>query len=123
MALCEQCVIELEHGVVLPIAMRGPIWEIDGERRHAPPILRRMFKLLWSRRGDVVARESMMQVLYSLRNDPPDAKGLDVNIWRLRRLLRGSGLRILTAWGQGWQLEASADDERHVLPEYQMRRL
>jgi DNA-binding winged helix-turn-helix (wHTH) protein len=104
MAMCERCAAELDHGVTLPEWARGPIWSIAGEQRRSPPMLRRLFKILWSRRDVVVSRDSIMMLLYGLRADPPEDGTVRVLICKLRRLLDGGEWDIANFYGDGWQL-------------------
>src|SRR5438132_6918517 len=102
--ICERCADEIQHGVTLPPEMRGPIWVIAGQQRRATPMLRRIFKILWSRRDRLVSRDSFMVLLYGTRNDPPLDRTVDIHLWRLPSLLDGSGLGIDNVPGQGCQL-------------------
>jgi DNA-binding winged helix-turn-helix (wHTH) protein len=107
--LCDRCQDEIERGVALPEWARGAVWLVAGERRQAGPTARRIFRLLWSRRGRLVSREGLMTVLWGLRADPPQDATLTAHILRLRQLLDGSGWGVVNAYGAGWQLVPAAE--------------
>jgi DNA-binding winged helix-turn-helix (wHTH) protein len=103
--ICERCADEIENAAARPPPeMRGPIWVIAGEKRSVRPIVRRIFKILWSRRDVLVRREAFMTQLYGHRADPPFDGTLDTHLCYLRQALEGSGFGIHTYRGEGWQL-------------------
>src|SRR5260221_2612574 len=55
---------------------------------------------------DFVTRESLYIVLYADRPecDWPEEKVMDVQICKLRRILRRHGIAIETRWGEGWSM-------------------
>ena len=104
--LCERCGIELEHGVTLPQWARFGTWVVAGEERRATPLVRRVFKILWSRRGaGPMSKDRLMILLYGMREIPPNDKIVYVILHRLRVLLRGSGWRIACDAGTGWSIK------------------
>jgi DNA-binding winged helix-turn-helix (wHTH) protein len=113
--LCERCSAELDHGVTLPQWARGPIWTVAGEERRVPPRLRRLFKILWSRRDRHVSVDSFMMLLYQTRSEPPEENIVRVIISQLRRVLDGSEWRIINSWGCGWRLVPAVEAVRSPL--------
>ena len=65
----------------------------------------RILNLLFSRSGQVVARDAIMQMLWE-NDDFVDDNTLTVNINRLRRKLESAGLKnmIVTKKGQGYMV-------------------
>src|SRR6266403_3968250 len=104
--LCEYCQGDLDRQSELPAAMRSRVWMIAGEERVAPLMLRRLFRILWSRRhSSPVSRASLMTLLYDMTDDAPESRGIiNVHINRLRKLLAGSEYGIINHHDEGWQL-------------------
>lgn len=66
-------------------------------------------------RPETRTKSQLMDALYGLRmtDEEPDQKIIDVFVCRLRRKLKPFGIKIETAWGQGYRL--SAEDRQRVL--------
>lgn len=68
----------------------------------------RMFVILLNKAGKPVAKEAIIELLYSQRiladDEIPELKIIDVYICRLRKKLRPLGIDIGTAWGRGYFL-------------------
>jgi hypothetical protein len=75
-----------------------------------------VFAVLMNNR--VPHRETLLQALYGERNDPPTGKTLDALICQLRRKLGVHGIKIVTLWGQGFEIpEASKARARELMAE------
>jgi DNA-binding response OmpR family regulator len=113
MALCESCGAAL-RGPKLPAAdfdaARHQVI-VAGSRRKVAPTAWRILELLGQRSGRHVSRESLMAALYEHRNDPPFERVLDIYICHLRKTLRGSPYRIITAYTLGWRLAGPGDHD------------
>ncbi len=122
--LCERCRDKIEQGIPLPRDFAGPVWLVNGEERVAPAIVRRIFKVLWSRKGLLVSREGLENILYGTRNDPPGPRTINTHICRLRGLLIGSAYTISTFYCQGWRLDPRAleGEQYPKIKEAQQRR-
>ena len=108
---CEHCGAEI-NSVAVPAEMCGAIWRISGEQRRASRTMRLIFETLWKRRGRIVARISLLGLLYGMRANPPNDKTLDVHIYLLRQLLDGSDYEIESDYGLGWRLVSRTPDPR-----------
>lgn len=76
--------------------------------------------LLWSKRPNVVTKQSIWNSLYALDpNGGPDPKVIDVMIYHIRKKLAPAGLEIVTVWGRGFVLRTRIAPE-HVLSQKEM---
>jgi two-component system, cell cycle response regulator CtrA len=64
-----------------------------------------IFQQLCLRKGHVVSREDLFEILYGLAENKPYIRAVDVHIFRLREKLRGSGGWIRSVTSQGFALE------------------
>ncbi len=103
MALCERCQAE----IIRPQdRLPEPWFNHDAHligRECVSPRLWQVLELLWRRRGRIVARESIMALLYGDRNDPPGQDILNVYVCLLRKKLGATPVAILSARGLGFQ--------------------
>jgi len=78
----------------------------DGRRR-VPPYVWQILGVLRGHQGAFVNAESFYKLIWEpAAADPPFVEQvLRVHIWRLRKLLAGTGWRIDTRWGFGYRLE------------------
>ena len=63
---------------------------------------------LFAARGEFVSRDELIDCLYGWCADggPVQADNCNrVQIFRLRRLLKALGIRIVTQWGRGYRVE------------------
>ena len=105
MSLCDRCRAEIKSSIDLPSWVDGPNWLINGETRHVPPMIRRIFEILYSRRSVYISRESIITLVYNFCNDPPNDRIVNVHISKLRKLLIGSEFTISRYEQElGWRL-------------------
>lgn len=106
---CPCCNARLpESGVSFDLATGDLI--VNGERRHVEPQAASVFGMLAKRPGKAVSRE---QLYYAFTFNRPDCDGpsiklVDVYISGLRKLLKGSGLRVETCWNGTYRLTGGA---------------
>jgi two-component system cell cycle response regulator CtrA len=106
MALCEHCRAELDN----PTERLPPPW-FDHDRREVAghrltPREWQLLNILWRRRGKVLAKESLITLMYSDEVDnPPFDKIIDVFVCKLRRRLTPSPYWVETIWGHGYRLD------------------
>lgn len=74
------------------------------------PLQKRIFGLLWARKGNFVARESLMAAMYWDRPDDewPVGNVVSAQISYMRAHLAEHGLRIVSSFGQGYSLRGLA---------------
>lgn len=65
--------------------------------------------MIFKRKG-VVTKEAVYQVMYGLRDDPPEVKIMDVWVCKLRKKLKPWGVLIETVWGRGWTISDEVRD-------------
>jgi len=65
-----------------------------------------LVKILWRRRGKLVTKDSLCQLLWGNELDPPGDKTLDVHICKLRKALApiAPPFAVDTIWGTGYTL-------------------
>lgn len=70
------------------------------------PMECKLLAVLHAAGGRVVPKRAALAALYDDRpgGETPDAKLLDVFVCHLRRRLAGTGVEIVTHWGEGWSL-------------------
>ncbi len=104
MALCEHCEAEL---IRPQQRLPEPWFDHDAHTiagQNVPPVLWRMLEVLWRRRRMLVARESMMALLYGHRIDEPDDHNITVYACRLRLLLAPTPFAIKNERNHGYRL-------------------
>jgi DNA-binding response OmpR family regulator len=69
------------------------------------PTQRRVFARLKAANEQLVSRETMLNLLYSGRRDPPFEKTVDSHVLRVRRAV-GADFEIVTRYGEGWVMRA-----------------
>ncbi len=68
-----------------------------------------LLTILVDRADKLVTKETLALLLYQDRpDDPPNEKIVDVYICKIRPKLAGTGVSIVTEWGQGYRLEGDA---------------
>lgn len=68
-----------------------------------------LFRALLDAKGRVLSKEQLLDRLYGLEaDDPPESKIVDVFVCKVRKVIEPIGLKIGTAWGRGYYLEAPA---------------
>ena len=94
----------LEHGGVI-LNLGSSTLDYQGKTLDLTKNELRILNLLFSRSGQVVARDAIMQMLWE-NDDFVDDNTLTVNINRLRRKLESAGLKnmIVTKKGQGYMV-------------------
>lgn len=109
-ALEERCAVLEEANALLEEELRRERYGDDEWR--APAVLcltpkeEAFLKVLMAR--DWCTKEQIMDAVYSLTEDQPGMKIVDVFICKLRAKLRPRGLEIATLWGRGYELTAEA---------------
>ncbi len=109
-ALEERCAVLEEANALLEEELRRERYG-DAEWR-APSIFRltpkeeACLRALLAR--DWCTKEQILDAVYSLTEDVPGIKIIDVFICKLRAKLRPHGLEIATIWGQGYELTPDA---------------
>lgn len=88
--------VETQNG---PIALRGSIVEIGGERIQLPPTALAILRALVAARGAVVSREELTRVLSGTTDD----HAMEVSLGRLRQALPEPGL-VATVVKRGYRL-------------------
>lgn len=83
-------------------AVRPESWERFG----FTPIQGRIFDVLHQRKGKYVGKDALFDLLWGgdVGGGPNCQSSISVHILALRRKLYGSGLRLETAWGQGYRI-------------------
>lgn len=67
---------------------------------------RAIMEMLVDARGKVVTRDSLIQAIYWLKDEPEDADGvLRVHVCKLRHMCGPIGLDIETSWGRGYRID------------------
>lgn len=71
-----------------------------------PGQLRVIFDALWLRKGEVVSRDHLYDILFGSRSADslPFPKTIDVQMYYLRQRLKGTDWEIETVRGHGWRL-------------------
>ena len=82
----------------------GRLLRDGAEVCHFTPRQADVMALLMRVPGRTISRDRIMTALYESRPDPPYDGIVGVLIHGIRRRLRGSGLRVLTNCGYGWEL-------------------
>jgi two-component system cell cycle response regulator CtrA len=82
---------------------------VRGKDLHLSPSEYKVLELLVMRKGTVVSKPALMDMLYG-EFDEPDVKSLNVLMHRLRKRLAtlGEGNLVRTVWGTGYMVEEAA---------------
>jgi two-component system cell cycle response regulator CtrA len=82
---------------------------VRGQDLHLSPSEYKVLELLVMRKGTVVSKPALMDMLYG-EFDEPDMKSLNVLLHRLRKRLAtmGEGNLVRTVWGTGYMVEEAA---------------
>jgi two-component system cell cycle response regulator CtrA len=82
---------------------------VRGQNLHLSPSEYKVLELLVMRKGTVVSKPALMDMLYG-EFDEPDVKSLNVLMHRLRKRLAtmGEGNLVRTVWGTGYMVEEAA---------------
>lgn len=76
-----------------------------GLTEHLTPNELAIVNVLHARKGQVVLKSALMDAMYYSRGgDEPNVKIADVMICKIRKRLKGSGLRIETIWARGYRM-------------------
>ena len=81
--------------------------EVPGLGRiHLTPQRGLILRLLLGRKGQMVSKEALYQAIVGHRPDAdwPEQKQIDVQLYWVRRALRGSAVAIENVWGRGYRL-------------------
>lgn len=94
--------VETRHG---PLALRGSVVEVGGERRQLPPSALTILRCLVAAKGAVVTREELTRALTSRSfSGPQDDHAMEVSLSRLRQALGVPGL-VATVVKRGYRLD------------------
>ncbi len=99
---------DVQHGTVALDLLRRTVTTASGSRRFSPARFT-VAAALCVRQGGVVSVPELADVLYGDRADggPLTADRIVwVHISTVRAVLGAIGLRVVTAWGRGWFVEA-----------------
>lgn len=111
MPLCERCKLEIEEigRQELPpmFDFARQAVKVDGELRPIPGVRWQILLLLWRRRGLSVRNERIIEFIWGYAGDGGNDDNLKVQMFHLRRALKGSPYAIGTVHGVGYILESA----------------
>lgn len=74
---------------------------VDGEQVYLTPTQTEILSVLLIRRGSVVSRDELWELVWPDPDDAPDAKNIDVQVCKLRHRIGGV---IENEWGRGYRV-------------------
>lgn len=100
---------------VLSRAYMTPSMDARWEQYRMSQAEQRIARLLYSKYGEIVRKDSLLDVLYFDRDDEPGSKIIDVYICKMRKRLKNSPYAIETIWGVGHRMVANDGKQKPVV--------